>query len=411
VLLILASLFTTATIFGIWARRQVMDTNNWVTTSDRLLRNVKIRTALGNYLIDQLSKSKPVETQLEQSLPSPLDKLAAPLSAGLREVARRNAPRILGSSAALTAWEQSNRVAHKTFKNLIKGKIAKNGEVDLDLKQLMGQVADSAGLPSGVVDKIPEDKAKLTIIKSKQIKAAQDALKTARGLMIALILLMLLLYASAIGLSPNRRRTVAMAGVCFLFAGVAALAIRRLGGGVVVDALAKAPNAHAAAPDAWNIATSLLRDAAEGSLLIGLFLTSGAWLGGPGRRATALRRMSAPAMRDQPGGVRVALGVLILLLILWGPVPWTQNFWWLLVFTAGAYIWLEWLRRRTLEEFPDVPPGEFSRTWRTRFGRSATQNEEWEKYAEIERLGALRDRGLLDDAEFERQKEALLARG
>jgi hypothetical protein len=94
-------------------------------------------------------------------------------------------------------------------------------------------------------------------------------------------------------------------------------------------------------------------------------------------------------------------------------VPWTQNFWWLLVFTAGAFIWLEWLRRRTLEEFPDVPAGELSRTWRKRFGgkRSPAPNQGWERYAEIERLGDLRDRGLLDEAEFERQKEALLARG
>jgi hypothetical protein len=36
-----------------------------------------------------------------------------------------------------------------------------------------------------------------------------------------------------------------------------------------------------------------------------------------------------------------------------------------LAFVAlGAFVWLEWLRRRTLEEFEDVRPGELGRTLR-----------------------------------------------
>lgn len=412
VLLILATIFTTAMVFGLWAQRQALNTDNWVTTSDRLLRDVKIRTALANYLVDQLTKTKPLQTRLEEELPSQLKPLAEPLSAGLREVARRNAPRVLGSTAALTAWEQANRTAHKRFKDVIEGKVAKGGEVNLDVKSLLGQVAENAGLPSDAVDKLPESVAQIQIMKSDQIKAAQDGLDTARGLWITLVLLTLILYGAAIWLSPDRRRTVAMCGVCFLVAGIAALAVRRLGNNVVVDSLAKSANGRDAAHEAWLIGTSLLRDAAQGSLLIGLFLLSGAWVAGPGRRATALRRISAPALRDQAVGVRVGLGVLILLLILWAPVPWTTKFIPLLVFTVAAFVWLEWVRRRTLEEFPDVPAGEWSRSWRNRVSamRSLAPNNEWEKYAEIERLGALRDRGLLDEAEFEREKEALLAR-
>jgi hypothetical protein len=145
-----------------------------------------------------------------------------------------------------------------------------------------------------------------------------------------------------------------------MFAGLAVLAVRRLAGEAVVEALADAPNAMGAADDAWDISTSLLVDAAQGSFLAGLFIVTGAWLAGAGRRATAVRRGSAYAMRERPGVVRAGLGVAILLLVIWGPVPWTQRFWTIVVFTVAAFAWLEWIRRRTLEEFPEQPPPRIS---------------------------------------------------
>jgi hypothetical protein len=138
------------------------------------------------------------------------------------------------------------------------------------------------------------------------------------------------------------------------------LAVRRLAGEAVVEALADAPNAMGAADDAWDISTSLLVDAAWGSFLAGLFIVTGAWLAGAGRRATVVRRVSAYAMRERPGLVRAGLGVAILLLVIWGPVPWTQRFWTIAIFTVAAFVWLEWIRRRTLEEFPEQPPPRMS---------------------------------------------------
>ena len=110
------------------------------------------------------------------------------------------------------------------------------------------------------------------------------------------------------------------------------------------------------ADDVWGIATSLLVDVASGGMLFGLFLVIGAWLQGEGQRATALRRASAHSFREHPGAVRAVLGAGILLLVLWGPVPWTQKIWGIAIFTVLAYAWLEWTRRQTLEEFPDQPP-------------------------------------------------------
>jgi hypothetical protein len=135
------------------------------------------------------------------------------------------------------------------------------------------------------------------------------------------------------------------------------LAARKVGGNLVVDALADAPNAHAQAPDVWEIATSLLVAAASGALLLGFLLVVGAWFSGPGRRAVSLRRRAAPSFRDHPAIVHGTLAVLLLLLIWWGPVPWTHNPVALVIVAIVAFAWLEWLRRRTVEEFPGRPNG------------------------------------------------------
>jgi hypothetical protein len=360
-LLVVGTLFWTGGILGVWAQRQALQTNNWVTTSADLLEDEQIRNALGVALVERLYDSDAVAARLREALPPRLDRLAAPAAAGLKEVAMRNAPRILGTAAALTAWEAANRRAHQAFLAIVDGRVAEGGEVSLDVAGLLKQVAAGTGLPAGAADRLPPQVATLEILRSDEIATVQDAVSLFRDLVWVLVVLAVLSFAGAIYLGRDRRRSVVAVGACIIVAAIAVLAVRRVAGTVVTDSLADAPNAHAVAPDVWNIVTSLLVDAAQGSILFGVFLLSGAWLAGAGRVATGVRRVSAPAFRDHPGVVHGGLAVAILLLVLWSPVPWTNSLLPLLVFTIGAFAWLEWLRRRTLDEFPDVGSGELGR--------------------------------------------------
>jgi len=343
---------------GVWAERQVLDTDEWVDTSAELLENEDVRIALGGFIVDRLFDSEEVQAQIEEVLPPRLDPLAGPAAAGLKEVARRNAPRILGSAVALNAWREANEAAHGTLIALVEGEIG--GNLTLDLGTLFEQIAEGTGLPPGAVDRLPPEVSSLQIASGENLETAQDALDLLKTLVWVLLVLAIACFAGAVALSRDRRRTVLSVGGCLMFAGLAVLAVRRLAGEAVVEALADAPNAMGAADDAWEISTSLLVDAAQGSILGGFFIVTAAWLAGPGRRATAVRRVSAYAMREQPGVVRAGLGVAILLLVIWGPVPWTQRFWTIVIFTVVAFVWLEWIRRRTLEEFPDQPPPRMS---------------------------------------------------
>ena len=359
-LLIVGTLFWTAFGLGVWANRQALDTENWVNTSDELLENEPIREALGLFIVDRLFTSADVQQRLEEALPPQLDRLAGPAAAGLKEVAGRNAPRVLGSQAALTAWRKANETAHGTLLKLVEGELAE-GAVTLDLRELFRQVAAGAGLPPGAADNLPPEVATLVVAQSDELETAKDLLDLFKKVVWILLVLAIAAFAGAVGLSRDRRRGMVAVGGSLMFAGLAVLALRSLLGQALVDSLADAPNAHAAADDVWNIATSLLVDAAQGSLLFGLFLVTGAWLAGSGKRATMWRRAAAYPMREQPGVVRAGLGAALLLLVVWGPVPWTQRFGTMLIFTIATFAWLEWIRRRTLDEFPDEPPVRFTR--------------------------------------------------
>jgi hypothetical protein len=409
VLLVLATLVWTVGGVALWSNRQMLDTKNWVQTSDRLLRDEAIRTALSTALLDRLFQNKPVETRLREQLPPQLQPLVGPVASGLREVATRRTPEILGSAAALTAWEKANEGAHKTFVKVLDGDVAAGGEVNLDVKSLLQQVAVGAGVSPDVVEKLPPQYQQIQVLRSDQLKTAQDAVNILQALPWILFPLAVVLFAGAIGLSSDRRRAIVWCGGCVLFAGVAVLAVRRLGEDAVVNALADAPNVRPAAKATVAIGTSLLADAAWGSILFGLLVVLGAWLAGAGSWATGLRRASAPTLREHPAAARVALGLLLLLLVIWGPVPWTRNPVWIIVVAAAAFAWLEWVRRRTLEEFPDVPSGELMRRMRGGLPGRRPSPAPDDPLERLERLANLRTRGVLDETEYEREKAALLS--
>jgi hypothetical protein len=353
-LLVLGTLFWTAFGLGLWAKRQALDTDNWVETSDQLLENEQIRSTLGFFIVDQLYDSAAVQARLKEVLPPRLEGLSAPAAAGLKEIARRNAPRVLGSAAALDAWEAANRTAHNTLLNIVDNGV-QGRTLSIDLKSLVGEVAAGTGLPANAADKLPPNVANIQVATTEQLDNVRQLLHLFKTLVWVLLGLAVAAFAGAIALAADRRKTVLKVGGCMMFAAIAILAFRTLAGKVVVDSLADAPNAHAIAGDVWGIATRLMVDAAQGSFLFGLFVVLGAWLVGPGRRATAVRRFSAYPLRENAGVTRVGLATLILLLVVWGPVPWTQRPLTILIFTVIAFLWLEQIRHRTLAEFPDEP--------------------------------------------------------
>ncbi len=355
-LIVVASIIALVAALNVWVKRQVLDTNNWTTTSSSLLENDEIRGALSVYLVNQLYTNVDVQARIQQRLPEQLKGLAAPLAAASRGAATNGVDELLSRPRVQQAWKEANRRAHTLFIAVIDGKTEKlkttNGKVVLDLSPLVEQLANRQGLIGTAAQKLPPDAGKLVIMDSKQLDTAQKAVKVIRVLSYFLTILALALYALAVYLARGARRTTLMGiGFAVLTVGIILLGVRRFAGDYVVDSLTKNPDFKAATRAAYEIGTHLLRNTALNLVFYGAAIVVAAWLAGPSRPATAIRRWLAPTFRDRPVVAYAVFTLGLFIVVITGPTD-ASRLVPLLILFGFAYLGLHVLRRQTLREFP-----------------------------------------------------------
>jgi hypothetical protein len=429
-LIAVASLLAFLATFALWANRQLLDTDNWTDTSSELLENDAIRGQVSVFLVDQLYANVDVQQRLADALPPRAQPLAGPAAGGLKDLAINGANTLLQRPRPQELWEQANRRAHTRLLNVVEGGgdvvSTEGGNVTLDLKELLGQTADRVGVGGRAEARIPEDAAQITIMQSDELGLAQDAVRLLKAAAVVLVLLALALFALAVYLARGwRREALRATGFGLLFAGAAALVVRAFAGDAVVDALASTEAVRPAAEAAWSISTSLLVEAASASIVYGVVLVFAAWLAGRTSWAVATRRTLAPYLRE-PRIAYGALAVIALILLAWGPTPALRRPLPALILIALLALGVEALRRLTEREFPGASREESVARMRERAAgvgrwvRSPTASHgdgngngavASDRLEQLERLGRLRDSGVLDGAEFEREKAALLGSG
>ncbi|HEX4308302.1 MAG TPA: hypothetical protein VHZ54_19865 [Solirubrobacterales bacterium] len=325
VLLVLAAILTLLAVFSIWANRQALNTDNWVSTSSRFLADKAIDEQISDYLGEQFTGER-VKVKLEEELPPRLAPLGAAVATGLHQLAPQIAERALQNSHVQALWADANRAAHERLLEVLDGGgktlSTENGEVTLNLRPLVEHLAKEAGVGSGIAEHIPLDAGKLVILRSDQLSAAQKGAHVVRELPVFLTLLALALYVAAVWLAGpgRRRRALRSVGVCFIVVGVLVLLLRTLGGNVLVGALVKRETAEPAAHAAWDIATSLLKTVATSVLAFGILVFLAAWLAGPTKIATRLRAEAAPYVNASRWAVFGAALAVLVILIAWRPV-------------------------------------------------------------------------------------------
>lgn len=445
ILFVLATLTLFGGAFAVWVNRQALNTDNWTTTSGKLLANKKIDDALGAYLVNQVFTGD-VQAAVQQKLPAQLQGLAGPASAAVKQLAERAAPELLANPNVQAVWVQANRAAHKELLRVINGGgpvvSTKAGVVTLNLHQLVGQLASNLGVQSQVAAvqsklqgstgaqartlaqqklgiTLPPASGQLVIMRANQLKTAQDIAGAVKSLAIVLPALAIVLFALAVWFARDRRRrALRTAGWCFVVVGVLLLLIRRVGGNQIVNSLVKVPSNKPAVHEVWNIATSLLFAIAVALIVYGVIFALAAWLAGPTRPARAIRQTLAPSLRESPAMAYGIAGGLLLLLVAWGPTPAFRQIAWICLFAALLALGVTMLRRQTAAEFPDAQSGDALRELRERrapVGAPRPMAPEPEKaagasptLAELDHLVEMHDRGALSDSEFAAAKTKVM---
>jgi uncharacterized membrane protein len=360
VILVFATFLGFLSILARWADQQALDTNQWVDTSTELLENEEVRNVLAAYIVDELYANVDVAAELRGLLPPELRPLAGPAAGGLRDASYTVTQRALQSPRVQAFWEEANRRAHQRFIQVVKDEGGENlsttgGDVTIDLRGLLLQVAQQIGLSGKRIQSIPPESAQLVVMSSDELSLIQTAADLLDKGALAITILTLLLFALAVFLARGRRReTLRGVAVGFIVAGLLALVVRAIAGDAVVNALASTATIEPAAQDIWDIGTSLLSETAWAAVINGILIMIAVVLAGPSRWARRLRELAAPYMRERPGTLYATVGAIYLLLVWWGPTPAFRSPVWLLVIAGLFALGTEALRRQTEREFPNA---------------------------------------------------------
>ncbi len=212
--------------------------------------------------------------------------------------------------------------------------------------------------------------------------------------------LVLLLYAVAIAIAGDRRRqTLRAVGISFIFVGVVVLFARGAAGNLVVGSLSEVASSDAAVSSVYHIGSSLILETGQSIVLYGIVIVAAAWLAGPTRWATSIRRWLTPYLR-QPAYAYGGLAALLLLVFWWDPVIATHRIVPSLLLIAFAALGTEMLRRQVIREAsePRVATA----------GAPSVAAGGDPRVGEIERLAGLRDSGALTEDEFAAEKARVL---
>jgi putative oligomerization/nucleic acid binding protein len=451
-LIVLGSVLAFLSVFAIWIERQALNTDDWVHTSGRLLQNETIRAAVGEYLVDQLYENVDVRKELEDILPGEAKELAGPAAGGLRQVAGDGAEKVLETSTAQGLWEDANRAAHEQLLAVLENKkeavSTEEGNVSLNLGSMLTNLADQVGIGESLAEKLPPDAGQIHILKSDQLKTAQNIAVAIKGLALLLSILTFAAFGAAIYLAREGRWvTVLFSGVGLISAGFAVIIARHVAGGIVVDQLVTTESAKAAGEAAWSIGTSLMTSIATTVIVVGVLFAIAGWLSSPSGAARSTRRFLAPALRDYPAWVYTGLAIVVGIYFLGAPTQGLRSFLTTLIIAGMAAFGIHELRKQTAEEFPDLSYDEIFGGTREkvvgavrganipeRVGEQASKlrlpemrrgggdrpgpseaptavlpgDEEGVRLQRLEKLGELHQKGILTDEEFAAEKARLL---
>lgn len=430
IMLVLATIATLLAFVALWANRQILSTDQWTETSTELLESPAVRDALADYLVKELFSNVDVQGELESNLPPDLKGLAGPATGGLRQLALRGADAALEQPAVQAAWKNANKIAHQQLISALEGgneKIStQNGEVTLNTKLLLTDLADQIGLPTSLVAKLPASVGTFTVLKSDELEKAQKAESALKGMTWVFGLLAIALFALSIWLAAGRRRrAVFFSGLSLVVVGLLVILVHSFAKQPLIDGLASTSALVPAITDVYDISTELLKSMAVSVLVSGILVMIASWLAGPYRYAVGFRRGVAPYLREYlPVSIAVA-AILFLLVVWWAPTKGFQTTAGLTLNLILAIAGFAALTVMTRREFPDAEPVDMSevgawfekhwtnaRDWTTERAQSIDMpkmgSSKNDPVAELERLQSLHKSGALTDEEFAAAKKKLL---
>jgi hypothetical protein len=260
-LLVAGALLSAAALLAGWAQLQLLDSQRWSDTSQKLLERQEIRRRLAEYVVHEVRAAA-----------------GGALPPGVGDQLEQTVETELASARSERVWRVATVQAHRQLVRIIEDGGGRRDAVTLDLRPLIRSVAADIGVP---LPAVPAGVGRITIVAGNQVRGAREAAgqleRTATVLAILAAAALLVAVAAARGW---RLRALAGAGLAVAAAGTIVLLTRALVGSHVVDVLTQSPPDRDAVKAAWSVSTSLLSTMAWIAIAAGLAVALAAGVAG-----------------------------------------------------------------------------------------------------------------------------------
>jgi hypothetical protein len=304
VLVVLGCVLAPISVMGVWISNTLLNTDQYVATVGPLAGNAAVQDAIANRVTNSLVAGADLEAKVKDALPPKAGFVAPFVTKGIGSFVHGVTLKIVQSPKFEQLWRTLNRRAHARVIEALKGQgkhIKNNGQVTIDLGPIIDKA--NAALEKQGIDVLSSKAGgnnQITLISSSTLKTAQSGVRVLDALRIVLPILTVLLFAAAIALSPNRRRTILRGALGVGLAMVLLLTVFNLARSAYLDAL-PASVSQSAAGAVYDQLLSFLRLALRTIFAFAVVVALGAWLAGPGRSATRIRTGARNLVSRTPG--------------------------------------------------------------------------------------------------------------
>jgi hypothetical protein len=297
VLIVVASLLLPFAGLTVWIRNMMLSTDRYTTTIGPIAKDPVVQEAVATKVSLAVANELDIAQRAKAALPPKAEFLAGPIATGATQLVQTATLKIVQSSQFQTLWEQANQRAHDQLVGALTGRDSKHlknddGKVVLQLGPLAVKVAEQlkrigVGLPSDI--NVSRMNVRFVLIDSADLKSVQSYTNILDKLAWVLPILAILLYGIAIAIAPKKRVAVARTGIGITVAMVVAVVGYGLLRTVYLDSL-PGPGKHEAGAIIFDTVTRYVQRGFRILLVVGVLVWLIAWLAGPSRPATAVRR-------------------------------------------------------------------------------------------------------------------------
>jgi hypothetical protein len=236
VLIVVACVLAVLSVFVVFVRNEVLNTDTYVSTVTPLAGNPAIQSAVARRVTDELVTKVNVEKKVKRALPRRAESLATPIATAVQTATNDVTLRLVESPAFQKLWVEANRRAHKQVVALLTGSgegalQSSDGKVTVNLAHIE-DTAKQALRKKGITlfDKVSTASAPtLTLFQSSQLVRIQGLTRFLNRVYILLPIVTLLLFAGGIVLTRNRRRGLVRAATGLAVSMAAVLVVASVG--------------------------------------------------------------------------------------------------------------------------------------------------------------------------------------